>query len=51
VKYLSSPEAKETYGKVGHEPIHSNPEAVRKRIIAEQNAFARAVKAANLKPE
>jgi len=51
VKYLSSPAAKEAYGKVGHETIHSNPEAVRNRIIAEQKAFAKAVKDANLKPE
>jgi tripartite-type tricarboxylate transporter receptor subunit TctC len=51
VKYLSSPAAKEAYGKVGHETIHSNPEAVRNRIIAEQKAFAKAVKEANLKPE
>jgi tripartite-type tricarboxylate transporter receptor subunit TctC len=51
VKYLSSPAAKEAYGKVGHEPIHSTPEAVRARIIAEQKAFAKAVKEANLKPE
>ena len=51
VKYLSSTAAKEAYGKVGHEPINSNPEAVRNRIIAEQKAFAKAVKDANLKPE
>ena len=51
VKYLSSPAAKDAYGKVGHEPVYSNPEAVRNRIIAEQKAFAKAVKDANLKPE
>jgi tripartite-type tricarboxylate transporter receptor subunit TctC len=51
VKYLSSPAARETYGKVGHETIHSNPEAVRNRIVGEQKAFAKAVKDANLKPE
>jgi tripartite-type tricarboxylate transporter receptor subunit TctC len=51
VKYLSSPAAREAYAKVGHETIHSSPEAVRNRIIAEQKAFARAVKDANLKPE
>ena len=51
VKYLSSPAAKEAYGKVGHETVHSTPEAVRNRIAAEQKAFARAVKDANLKPE
>ena len=51
VKYLSSPAAKEAYGKVGHEPIHSSPEAVRNRIVAEQKAFAKAVKDANVKPE
>jgi len=51
VKYLSSPAAREAYGKVGHETIHSNPEVVRNRIVAEQKAFAKAVKDANLKPE
>jgi tripartite-type tricarboxylate transporter receptor subunit TctC len=51
VKYLASPAAREAYGKVGHEPIHSSPEAVRSRIIAEQKSFARAVKEAKLKPE
>jgi tripartite-type tricarboxylate transporter receptor subunit TctC len=50
-KYLDSAGAKEAYGKVGHEPVSSTPEAVRQRIIAEQNAFAKAVKDANLKPE
>ena len=51
VKYLSSPAAKETYGKVGHEPIPSTPEAVRARIVAEQKSFAKAVKDAGVKPE
>ena len=51
VKYLSSPAAKETYGKVGHEPIASTPEAVRARIVAEQKSFAKAVKEAGVKPE
>jgi tripartite-type tricarboxylate transporter receptor subunit TctC len=50
-KYLESPAAKEAYGKVGHEPIHSSPDAVRARIVQEQKAFAKAVKDANLKPE
>ena len=50
-KYLSSPEAKDAYGKVGHEPIHSTPEAVRARIIAEQKAFAKPVKDAGVKAE
>jgi tripartite-type tricarboxylate transporter receptor subunit TctC len=50
-KYLASPAAKESYGKVGHEPLSSTPEAVRARIVAEQKAFAKAVKDANLKPE
>ena len=50
-KYLASPEAKEAYGKVGHEPLHSTPEAVRARIVAEQKSFAKAVKDAGLKPE
>ena len=50
-KYLGSAEAKEAYGKVGHEAISSTPEAVRARIAAEQKVFAKAVKDANLKPE
>jgi tripartite-type tricarboxylate transporter receptor subunit TctC len=50
-KYLSSPAARETFGKVGHEPLYSTPEAVRARIVAEQKTFAKAVKDANLKPE
>jgi tripartite-type tricarboxylate transporter receptor subunit TctC len=50
-KYLDSAAAKEAYGKVGHEPISSTPEAVRARIAAEQKAFARAVKDAKVKPE
>ncbi|HLX81763.1 MAG TPA: tripartite tricarboxylate transporter substrate-binding protein [Burkholderiales bacterium] len=50
-KYLDSAEAKEAYGKVGHEAISSTPEAVRARIAAEQKTFAKAVKNANLKPE
>jgi len=39
------------YGKVGHEPVYSSPDAVRARIVQEQKAFAKAVKDANLKPE
>ena len=50
-KYLTSPAAKEAYGKVGHETLHSSPEAVTNRIASEQKSFARAVKAANLKAE
>jgi tripartite-type tricarboxylate transporter receptor subunit TctC len=50
-RYLNSPEAKEAYGKVGHEPVFSTGEAVRARIVAEQKSFAAAVKAANLKAE
>jgi tripartite-type tricarboxylate transporter receptor subunit TctC len=50
-RYLNSPEAKEAYGKVGHEPLYSSAEAVRARIVAEQKSFAKAVKDANLKPE
>jgi tripartite-type tricarboxylate transporter receptor subunit TctC len=49
--YLSSPAAKDSYGKVGHEPFHSTPEAVRARIASEQKAFAKPVKDAGLKPE
>jgi len=51
VKYLASAAAKEAFGRVGHEPLPSTPEAVRARIAAEQKTFAKAVKAANLKPE
>jgi len=50
-RYLTSPEAKETYGKVGHEPLPSSGEAVRARIVAEQKTFAKAVKDAGVKPE
>jgi len=49
--YLGSAEAKEAYGKVGHEPAPSTAEAVRARIIAEQKTFAKAVKDAKLNPE
>ena len=51
VKYLSSPAAKEAFGKVGHEPLHSSPDAVRNRIATEQKTFAKAVRDANLKSE
>ncbi len=50
-KYLGSAEAKEAYGKVGHEPAPSTPEAVRARIASEQKVFAKAVKEAGVKPE
>lgn len=50
-KYLSSAEAKEAYGKLGHDAAPSTPAQVRERIVAEQKRFAVAVKAANLKPE
>ena len=50
-KYLASPEAKEAYGKVGHEPLPSTGEAMRARIVAEQKIFAKAVKDAGVKPE
>ncbi|MEO8143859.1 MAG: tripartite tricarboxylate transporter substrate binding protein [Betaproteobacteria bacterium] len=50
-RYLTSPEAKDAYGKVGHEPLYSAPDAARARIVQEQKAFAKAVKDANLKPE
>jgi tripartite-type tricarboxylate transporter receptor subunit TctC len=49
--FLTSPAAKETFGKVGHEPLYSSPEAVRSRIAAEQHSFAKAVKDAKLKPD
>jgi len=50
-KYLGSAEAKDAYGKVGHEALYSTPEAVRARVVAEQKTFAKAVKDANVKPE
>ena len=50
-RYLASAEAKEAFGKVGHEPLPSSAEAVRARIAAEQKSFARAVKEAGLRPE
>ncbi len=50
-RYLGSAEAKDAYGKVGHEALYSTPEAVRARVIAEQKTFAKAVKDANVKPE
>ncbi len=50
-RYLGSAEAKEAYGKVGHEALYSTPEAVRARVVAEQKTFAKAVKDAGVKPE
>ena len=50
-RYLGSAEAKDAYGKVGHEALYSTPEAVRARIVAEQKSFAKAVKDAGVKPE
>jgi tripartite-type tricarboxylate transporter receptor subunit TctC len=50
-KYLESPAAKDAYGKVGHEPLYSSPDAVRARVAQEQRSFAAAVKAAGLKAE
>jgi len=50
-KYLGSPEAKEAYAKLGHEPMFSSPEYVTGRIVSEQKMFAPAVKAAKLSPE
>jgi tripartite-type tricarboxylate transporter receptor subunit TctC len=50
-RYLGSAEAKDAYGKVGHEALYSTPEAVRTRIASEQKNFAKAVRDAHLKPE
>jgi tripartite-type tricarboxylate transporter receptor subunit TctC len=50
-KYLSSPDAKEAYAKIGMDSAPSSPQELRARIIAEQNVFARAVKGAGLKIE
>lgn len=48
-KYLSSPEAKEAYARIGMDSAPSGAEELRARIIAEQNVFSKAVKDANLK--
>ncbi|MCX7139956.1 MAG: tripartite tricarboxylate transporter substrate binding protein [Proteobacteria bacterium] len=50
-KYLSSPEAKEAYAKIGMDNAPSSPEELRARIVAEQKVFGKAVKDANLKVE
>ncbi|MBI3372100.1 MAG: tripartite tricarboxylate transporter substrate binding protein [Betaproteobacteria bacterium] len=50
-KYLSSPEAKDAYAKIGMDSAASSAEELRARIIAEQNVFSKAVKDANLKVE
>ncbi len=50
-KYLGSPEAKDAYAKLGHEPMFSTPEYVTARIVSEQKVFAPAVRAAKLSPE
>lgn len=49
--YLAGPEAKEAFGRLGHETAPSSPEEVRAKIIAEHKTYSEAVKAANLKPE
>ena len=48
-KYLSSPEAKEAFAKIGMDAAPSTPEQLRSRILAEQKVFSKAVKDANLK--
>jgi tripartite-type tricarboxylate transporter receptor subunit TctC len=50
-RYLSSPEAKEAYAKIGMDNAPSTPEELRARILAEQRVFGKAVKDANLKIE
>jgi tripartite-type tricarboxylate transporter receptor subunit TctC len=50
-KYLSSPEGKEAYAKIGMDSVASTPEELRARIVAEQKVFGIAVKEANLKIE
>ena len=50
-KYLSSPEAKEAFARIGMDPAPSTPEQLRARIIAKQKVFGKAVKDANLKVE
>lgn len=50
-KYLSSPEAKEAFAKIGMDSAPSTPEELRARIIAEQKVFSKAVKDAKLKIE
>jgi tripartite-type tricarboxylate transporter receptor subunit TctC len=50
-KYLSSPEAKEAFARIGMDSAPSTPEELRARIIAEQKVFGKAVKDAKLKVE
>lgn len=47
-RYLSTPEAAQAFGNLGHESDASNGLSVRKRIIDEQKAFAAGVEAAGL---
>ncbi len=50
-KYLSSPEAKEAFLKIGHDASPSTPEAVRALIQSEQKVYSALVKQIGLKPE
>jgi tripartite-type tricarboxylate transporter receptor subunit TctC len=47
-KFLNTPAAREAFAKLGHESDAAGPDVVRQRIVAEQKAFAPAVKAAGL---
>lgn len=47
-KVLSNPATREAFAKLGHESEYASPDAIRKRIQAEQKAFAPAVRAAGL---
>lgn len=50
-KYLSSPEAKEAFLKIGHDASPSTPEAVRALIQSEQKVYSGLVRQIGLKPE
>lgn len=50
-KYLATPEAKEAFARLGHDPAPTSSEAVRERIINEQKAFSKTIKEIGLKPE
>ena len=50
-QWLAGPQAREAFGRVGHEPAPSTPADVRARIASERKSFAVIVKAANIKAE
>lgn len=50
-KVLSAPALQDEFSKLGQESAYTDPDATRKRIQAEQKAFAPAARAANLIPK